>query len=423
MMRLKKMKRISVLALVVALLMTSLAIIPAAPAAAAVRQNDYPIVMVHGLGGWDYVLGIPYWGFLYDVTKDLNSRGYRAIPASVGPVSSNWDRACELYAQLKGGTVDYGVAHSTKHGHARFGRTYASGSYPEWGTVDPATGKLKKIHLIGHSMGGPTVRAITALLMQGSAEERAATPAADLSPLFNGEPKPWIDGCLTIATPHDGSTATYALAPGDNSLLKTVLLFLGSALGGLGIDVYDMHLEQWGLVKQPGESFAAFINRVENSNAWTSTRDFADWDLKPEGAMEMNQWATAQPNVYYFSSATLCTYKNPLTGHYLPRIEMSPMFWAFSGHIGAFTQSSPVPIDKSWWPNDGLVSLCTAAGPHLGSNDQIVNYNGVPQIGKWNYLGVVDTKVDHMQIVGILSTRDCRPMMRGYAELLGSLPE
>ena len=44
------------------------------------------------------------------------------------PVSSRWlfscqvwDRAVELFYQIKGGTVDYGKEHSALHGHARFG--------------------------------------------------------------------------------------------------------------------------------------------------------------------------------------------------------------------------------------------------------------------------------------------------------------
>ena len=91
-------------------------------------------------------------------------------------------------------------------------------------------------------------------------------------------------------------------------------------------------------------------------------------------------------------------------------------------HIGSYTQNKPVVIDKSWWENDGLVSVVTADGPHVGSNDEIIDYNGSPQKGKWNYLGKIE-KVDHMSIAGTLSPRDARPQFRSYAELLASLPE
>lgn len=54
----------------------------------------------------------------------LNDAGYEVYTPSIGPVASNWDRACELYAYLVGGTVDYGAYHSATNGHARYGRTF-----------------------------------------------------------------------------------------------------------------------------------------------------------------------------------------------------------------------------------------------------------------------------------------------------------
>ena len=37
--------------------------------------------------------------------------------AVVGPFSSNWDRAVELFYQIKGGCVDYGAAHAAANNH------------------------------------------------------------------------------------------------------------------------------------------------------------------------------------------------------------------------------------------------------------------------------------------------------------------
>ena len=61
---------------------------------------------------------------LTDLVEEIEAAGYECYSASVGPLSSNWDRACELYAQLMGTTVDYGAAHAAKHNHSRYGRTY-----------------------------------------------------------------------------------------------------------------------------------------------------------------------------------------------------------------------------------------------------------------------------------------------------------
>ena len=85
-------------------------------------QTDYPCVFVHGLGGWgDYDTAndvAPYWGMTTgSLLAYLESEGYDCYAASVGPISSAWDRACELYAQLTGTTVDYGAAHAAAHNH------------------------------------------------------------------------------------------------------------------------------------------------------------------------------------------------------------------------------------------------------------------------------------------------------------------
>lgn len=79
--------------------------------------NQYPIILVHGLGGFgrDEFGGIiKMWGGIHDIEKRLRKKGYTVYTAAVGPVSSNRDRAIELFYQIKGGTVDYGEAHAKK---------------------------------------------------------------------------------------------------------------------------------------------------------------------------------------------------------------------------------------------------------------------------------------------------------------------
>ena len=81
--------------------------------------NDYPIILVHGLAGWGEgeMLDVKYWGGESDIESHLNNNGHITLTATVGPVSSNWDRAIELYYYIKGGTVDYGAKHAEEHGH------------------------------------------------------------------------------------------------------------------------------------------------------------------------------------------------------------------------------------------------------------------------------------------------------------------
>ena len=105
------------------------------------KKLNYTCIFVHGMYGWGENEGInkyiPYWGVTNgSVTEYLTSIGCESYAASVGPASSAWDRACELYAQLVGTTVDYGEAHSKAHNHDRYGRTFYQPLVKDWGELD-----------------------------------------------------------------------------------------------------------------------------------------------------------------------------------------------------------------------------------------------------------------------------------------------
>jgi triacylglycerol lipase len=383
--------------------------------------NDYPLVLVHGFMGWgrDELLGFKYWGGFGDVQETLDQAGHRTYTGVVGPFASNWDRACELYAYIKGGAVDYGQAHAAAHGHARHGRTFP-GLYPDWGTVD-ASGQLRKIHLISHSQGGQTVRVLTALLERGAPAEIAATPAADRSPLFQGGHS-WVHSVTTLAAPHDGTS----LVTGLDKLLPFVrrsLLGFAALAGARPNELpYDFKLDQWGLQRAPGESLDAYLTRIEHSPIWQS-RDISAWDISPDGARELNRQFPAQPEVYYFSWAASATVPLWPSHHQVPLPTMLPQLWTSALFIGAYTHDEPgrVKIDESWWENDGLVNTRAMAGPTLDSPDQIVSDHGPPQRGVWNYQGAL-AGWDHMDLVGIGTLRDTNDWYLRLARSLADLP-
>ncbi|OEH93658.1 lipase [Bacillus solimangrovi] len=383
------------------------------------RANDYPIILVHGLVGWgrDEFLGYRYWGGLIDIEDDLNDYGYETHTAAVGPFSSNWDRASELYAQIKGGTVDYGEAHSKEHGHDRYGRTY-EGFYPEWGEMNPETGEINKVHLVGHSLGGQTIRVLTQLLAEGNIQEQELTELEQLSPLFDSEQESLVSSVFTISSPHDGSSAT-RLVDGLFPMTKDIIALAASSAGNTDSILYDFKLDQWGLKRGVDESFEDYAEKVYNSSIWYDTKDTAEWDTSPEGAMELNSWVGAQEDTYYFSVSTEQSYESIWSGHHKPELFMNPIFYLTSSFLGGYSESGDININHDWWENDGVVNTNSMDGPTLGSSDEIVYYNGNPQKGTWNHIGEFHS-VDHLDIIGI-GLYDVRDWYRSVADLLGSL--
>ncbi|MCG8634863.1 MAG: lipase [Desulfobacterales bacterium] len=360
--------------------------------AQGIRQ---PIVLVHGFLGFgeDEMLGYNYWGGFDSLKARLMDQGYTVHVAAVGPVSSSWDRACELYAQIKGGQVDYGRGHSAHFNHNRTDplKTYP-GFYPQWDRDHP-------IHLIGHSQGGQTIRLLARLLEQGHPGTGEVGYSADneVSPLFQGGNRGWITSVTTLSTPHDGTT----LAKGIEYLpfAQDFILGIASAIGVFSDDViYDFKLGQWGLVKNPGESLRDYFQRVADSEAFNGTSDTSAWDMDPTaGVREFNGWVEAQPGIYYFSLSTEQTFKGFFTGYHLPELGMNPALHPATYFMGSYKKGD---IDRSWFENDGVVNTVSMDGPKRNSSDVIENYDGTPQKGIWNHLGC--QSLDHMDIIGVL---------------------
>ncbi|WP_449463777.1 esterase/lipase family protein, partial [Streptococcus suis] len=157
------------------------------------------MVLVHGflglVGENAPALYPNYWGGnKFKVIEALRKKGYDIHQASVGAFSSNYARAVDLYYFIKGGRVDYGAAHAAQYGHERFGKIY-KGIMPDW---RPG----KKVHLIGHSMGGQTVRLMEELLRNGSKDEIAyhQKHGGTISPLFKGGLTDMVSSITTLGT-------------------------------------------------------------------------------------------------------------------------------------------------------------------------------------------------------------------------------
>lgn len=107
-------------------------LLAAGPAAAqtGATQTRYPIVLVHGLFGFDSFLGLDYF---YGIPEALRQGGARVYVAQVSAANSTEVRGEQLLAQVK--------------------------------TILALTG-AGKVNLVGHSHGGPTVRYVAGVAPQ-----------------------------------------------------------------------------------------------------------------------------------------------------------------------------------------------------------------------------------------------------------------
>ncbi len=360
---------------------------------------EYPYVLVHGLGGWGESAGIndvaPYWGSTSgDLAKYLREEGFEVYTPSVGPVSSAWDRACELYAQLTGTQVDYGEAHSKEHNHERYGRTYTEPLIKDWGQ-ELNGGQVKRINLIGHSFGGATVRLLTSLLEYGDEAEKTAS-GEKVSPLFAGGKGDWVFSVTALCAPHNGSALTEILNDSD-SLLSSLGItesgdsLVNSVLSSIGLTdilsrpdifnttdllisfcllannftepingTYDLMLDHFGIEPILGSSMRTSVEKIIASG-----NDHAAYDLSPDGAAELNSTIKTVDSVYYFSYAYSATDRNALIGGQTPTLGMLFALQVPALSMGRYkgTTAGGIVIDEKWQPNDGLVSVVSAQKP------------------------------------------------------------
>ncbi|MDR3312899.1 MAG: hypothetical protein LBS96_00400 [Oscillospiraceae bacterium] len=368
-----------------------------------IEAQSKPVnVFVAGLMGFGEMTAVnfvvPYWGVGSNLPKMLEEEGYESYAASVGPLSSAWDRACELYAQLCGGTVDYGAAHAEKCGHARFGRTYEKPLFAGWSAARP-------INLWGHSFGGPTVDLFTQLCAQGSAEERAATPAAERSPLFDGGLIDRIHSVTALAAPFNGTTADVAMR-GDDAWSYTGVLAIFAALGSAKHvnGIYDVQLDQFGLSLPPGKGDGKMPS-LQQITAFAQSGDNALSDLSIAGARRINDQVQTQPGVYYFSYNACITEPQPLLrdDKQLPPLRewKDPVLALFAAQMGlriGKTSLAETGDDPLWLENDGAVPVASARYP-FGEPHLAFAPGAKPAPGIWNVMPTLYGK-DHGYFCG-----------------------
>lgn len=365
------------------------------------KNLRYPLILVHGMFGWGEHEGInnyiPYWGATSgNITEYMEELGCEAHAASVGPVSSAWDRACELYAQLVGTTVDYGKAHSEERQHRQFGRTYAEPLVENWSSEN-------KIHLIGHSFGGTTIRMLAHLLTHGASEEIEAS-GDEVSPLFKGGHGDWIASLTAICSPLNGTLAHDTVERFNLKMLLRYGVYLYTGTIGrthLNGTFIDLHLEQYGLSNTPGQKDTTpFIDAVKRLDA---SNDQVEYDMGPEGSKAINDRIEISPEIFYFSFPYNAVKESKSGKRLVPSNTKFPFLTLTSAllthDVKAHTEAPE--IEKLY--NDGLVDTFSATHPH---DEPFCQWEETDEIkpGIWHVMPI--TQGDHGSAIGLFEKKD-----------------
>ncbi len=383
-------------------------------------MSHYPTIFVHGFGGWgekepmNKLMG--YWGKgKNDILAHLRAEGYECYAPSLGPVTGVWDRCCELWAYLFGGTVDYGKVHSEKYGHARYGRTYEHGVLEDLGKTEAH----KKINIVGHSFGGPTVKGFAALMCQGSQEEIDGTDPDDLSPLFQGGHGNLLNAVHTLSGVNNGTTLDVF---SDKSLpiaAEAILIFIAS-LGNAAVKLWDHGLQFYGIGDYP-EKQKLPLPALKRS--WPGVKKFAAtvWDgaqgeMRIEVQHDMNEVQQTNEKIYYFAHRALASKTIP-GGWQIPDIGRTKFS---GGRVGADmiglitgnvilkkykTGELGYTIDKSWLPSDGFVNVIGQSAPlNAPQEDGSLSDDFAPKAGVWYNMPV--QRADHLVWMLMTGTRE-----------------
>ncbi|KAH6711933.1 hypothetical protein BKA61DRAFT_611841 [Leptodontidium sp. MPI-SDFR-AT-0119] len=367
-------------------------------------DTSVPIVLVSGFSGWGEALfgTFNYWGGFEDLPAVLHAAGYTVIVVHIGPLSSNWERACQVYEQLTSANfdvpnalppttipIDYGTVYPARYGYARHSncsKAVLYGNLPtgwNWGTKSP-------VHCICHSQGGNTIRLLVELLRGNY---------GNLHPTYftaTDNRQNMINSVVTLGTPHKGTTITAVvqnLLPPDSLGLITQFIV---SVSFRRPRFYDLQLDNWGFYRLPNESFRSMCARLRplvqvwwegpQNPVFPPHNGFYDNSIP--GVNALNEFAPAPaPNTFYFTMSFDATEDFPnvrLSSADFATFPVTlPLSLLNSHNISGTVTSIGLNVFLSWVPGaPTLVNLAKwavrVANTHLGA---LGYFNKIPQPG------------------------------------------
>jgi len=193
---------------------------------------------------------------------------------------------------------------------------------------------------------------------EGCAAERAATPEAQRSPLFDGGLLEGINAIVTQATPHNGTTVAVAM-PDDYSELG--FLWLMGLLDLMGNSryvsrVFNLQLDHFH-ISAPPRTFGQRRDgwyKIGDVRRFLQSKDHALYDLSLDGAAKINAADKIRPGVKYLSYSASVT--GGVLGAQVPTSSMTVFLWPFAVQMGLGLSRQRLP-GPEWKENDGAVPL------------------------------------------------------------------
>ncbi|CAG8511307.1 4179_t:CDS:10 [Diversispora eburnea] len=330
-------------------------------------ENKDTFVFVPGLLSYDTIeLPLPggkSWT-IADNWSDVKEMIDDPLIVSPNPFGSVHDRAVQIYYQIKGGQVDYGLQHSHNFCHKQLGATY-EGLMPDWSPDNPVV-------LIGKGYG-----ATTALHLQHL-----------LSTNFFGQHTSgtMIKGIICLSAPHRGSTLPYylGLVPGSKCHVNTIsiLQFFLSIIHLICYftflqRIFDFQLnEQWGLSSKSKGGEQSLWNAITARSRFSYFGDnfLLDWSV--EGARqryagdEKDKHHLDDHCVYINYVTTGHSWRSKVTGHFWPRLTWKNLQTSIiSTLLGQykFTPEEEQQVlrtqSSTFWQNDGTLPIYSQCPP------------------------------------------------------------